>query len=153
MGLASGGLFGIGIGASKQKWGGLAEAHTDFIFSVIGEELGLIGTVLVILLFGLLVMSIFKIALGAPTSFERYATAGIGCWITMQIAINMGSVLSLIPVVGVTLPFVSYGGSSLLSSYIALGFVLGVARRTESIRTAILAKRTVRRRVKQEKSA
>ncbi len=141
MGLASGGLLGIGIGASKQKWGGLAEAHTDFIFSVIGEELGLIGTLIVITLFGLLIMSIFKIALLAHTSFERYATAGIGCWITMQIAINLGSVLSLIPVVGVTLPFVSYGGSSLLSLYIAIGFVLGVARRSENIRTAILARR------------
>lgn len=141
MGLASGGLLGIGIGASKQKWGGLAEAHTDFIFSVIGEELGLIGTLIVITLFGLLIMSIFKISLLAHTSFERYATAGIGCWITMQIAINLGSVLSLIPVVGVTLPFVSYGGSSLLSLYIAIGFVLGVARRSENIRTAILARR------------
>lgn len=141
MGLASGGLLGIGIGASKQKWGGLAEAHTDFIFSVIGEELGLVGTLIVVLLFAVLLISIFKIALGAPTTFERYATAGIGCWISMQVAINMGSVLSLIPVAGVTLPLVSYGGSSLLSVYIALGFVLGVARRTEPIRNAILARR------------
>ena len=143
MGLASGGLLGIGIGASKQKWGGLAEAHTDFIFSVIGEELGLIGTLIVVVLFALLLISIFKIALGAPTAFERYATAGIGCWISMQVAVNMGSVLSLIPVAGVTLPLVSYGGSSLLSVYIAIGFVLGVARRTESIRIALLDRRKI----------
>ena len=110
-------------------------------FSVIGEELGLVGTLIVVLLFAVLLISIFKIALGAPTTFERYATAGIGCWISMQVAINMGSVLSLIPVAGVTLPLVSYGGSSLLSVYIALGFVLGVARRTEPIRNAILARR------------
>ena len=146
MGLASGGLLGIGIGASKQKWGGLAEAHTDFIFSVIGEELGLIGTLIVVVLFALLLISIFKIALGAPTVFERYATAGIGCWISMQVAINMGSVLSLIPVAGVTLPLVSYGGSSLLSVFIAIGFVLGVARRTESIRIALLDRRKNDRR-------
>ena len=146
MGLASGGLLGIGIGASKQKWGGLAEAHTDFIFSVIGEELGLIGTLIVVVLFALLLISIFKIALGAPTAFERYATAGIGCWISMQVAVNMGSVLSLIPVAGVTLPLVSYGGSSLLSVYIAMGFVLGVARRTESIRIALLDRRKNDRR-------
>ena len=143
MGLASGGLLGIGIGASKQKWGGLAEAHTDFIFSVIGEELGLIGTLIVVVLFALLLISIFKIALGAPTAFERYATAGIGCWISMQVAVNMGSVLSLIPVAGVTLPLVSYGGSSLLSVFIAMGFVLGVARRTESIRIALLDRRKI----------
>ena len=143
MGLASGGLLGIGIGASKQKWGGLAEAHTDFIFSVIGEELGLIGTLIVVVLFALLLISIFKIALGAPTAFERYATSGIGCWISMQVAVNMGSVLSLIPVAGVTLPLVSYGGSSLLSVYIAMGFVLGVARRTESIRIALLDRRKI----------
>ena len=146
MGLASGGLLGIGIGASKQKWGGLAEAHTDFIFSVIGEELGLIGTLIVVVLFALLLISIFKIALGAPTVFERYATAGIGCWISMQVAVNMGSVLSLIPVAGVTLPLVSYGGSSLLSVFIAMGFVLGVARRTESIRIALLDRRNNDRR-------
>ena len=146
MGLASGGLLGIGIGASKQKWGGLAEAHTDFIFSVIGEELGLIGTLIVVVLFALLLISIFKIALGAPTAFERYATAGIGCWISMQVAVNMGSVLSLIPVAGVTLPLVSYGGSSLLSVFIAMGFVLGVARRTESIRIALLDRRKNDRR-------
>lgn len=146
MGLASGGLLGIGIGASKQKWGGLAEAHTDFIFSVIGEELGLIGTLIVVVLFALLLISIFKIALGAPTVFERYATAGIGCWISMQVAVNMGSVLSLIPVAGVTLPLVSYGGSSLLSVFIAMGFVLGVARRTESIRIALLDRRKNDRR-------
>ena len=146
MGLASGGLLGIGIGASKQKWGGLAEAHTDFIFSVIGEELGLIGTLIVVVLFALLLISIFKIALGAPTVFERYATAGIGCWISMQVAVNMGSVLSLIPVAGVTLPLVSYGGSSLLSVFIAIGFVLGVARRTESIRIALLDRRNNDRR-------
>ena len=94
----------------------------------------------------LLLISIFKIALGAPTVFERYATAGIGCWISMQVAINMGSVLSLIPVAGVTLPLVSYGGSSLLSVFIAIGFVLGVARRTESIRIALLDRRKNDRR-------
>ncbi|MSX44570.1 MAG: putative lipid II flippase FtsW [Actinobacteria bacterium] len=144
MGLASGGLFGIGLGASRQKWGTLAEAHTDFIFSVIGEELGLLGTLSVLMLFAALILSIFKIALGASTSFEKYATAGIGCWISMQLTLNIGSVVGLIPVVGVTLPFMSYGGSSLLSVFIAAGFVIGVARRTPNIRESILHRRNIK---------
>lgn len=144
MGLASGGFFGIGLGASRQKWGTLAEAHTDFIFSVIGEELGLLGTLAVLLLFSGLILSIFKVALGASTSFEKYATAGIGCWISMQLILNIGSVVGLIPVVGVTLPFMSYGGSSLLALFIAAGFVLGVARRTPNIREALLLRRTLK---------
>ncbi len=144
MGLASGGLFGIGLGASRQKWGTLAEAHTDFIFSVIGEELGLLGTLSVLVLFAGLILSIFKVALGANTIFEKYAVAGIGCWMSMQLTLNIGSVVGLIPVVGVTLPFMSYGGSSLLSVFIAAGFVLGVARRTPNIREAILQRRTLK---------
>lgn len=144
MGLASGGIFGIGLGASRQKWGTLAEAHTDFIFSVIGEELGLLGTFAVLLLFAGLILSIFKVALGASTGFEKYASAGIGCWISMQLILNIGSVVGLIPVVGVTLPFMSYGGSSLLALFIAAGFVLGVARRTPNIREALLLRRTLK---------
>ena len=129
LGLASGGVFGVGLGASRQKWGNLAEAHTDFIFSVIGEELGLFGTIAVLLLFSALIFSIFRIALRAKDPMSKYACAGIGAWIAFQTILNIGSATSMIPVVGVTLPLVSYGGSSLVATYLALGFVLGAARR------------------------
>ena len=129
LGLASGGFFGVGLGASRQKWGNLAEAHTDFIFSVIGEELGLFGTFMILLLFSALIFSIFRIALRAKDPMSKYACAGIGTWISFQTIMNIGSATSLIPVVGVTLPLVSYGGSSLVATYLALGFVLGAARR------------------------
>jgi cell division protein FtsW len=129
MGLASGGLFGVGLGASRQKWGNLAEAHTDFIFSVIGEELGLIGTLVVLFLFAALIFAIFKIAVRASDPMIRYTCAGIGCWITVQVVLNIGSATSVLPVVGVTLPLLSYGGSSLISIYLALGFVMGAALR------------------------
>ena len=129
LGLASGGFFGVGLGASRQKWGNLAEAHTDFIFSVIGEELGLFGTFIILLLFSALIFSVFRIALRAKDPMSKYACAGIGSWIAFQTIMNIGSATSLIPVVGVTLPLVSYGGSSLIATYLALGFVLGAARR------------------------
>ena len=137
MGLASGGLFGVGLGASRQKWGNLAEAHTDFIFSVIGEELGLLGTLAVLLLLSALIYSIFKIAIRAHEPMARYVCAGIGCWILAQTIMNIGSATSVLPVVGVTLPLVSYGGSSLFATIIALGFVLGTARRDPAIFAAL----------------
>ena len=137
MGLASGGLWGSGLGASKQKWANLAEAHTDFIFSVIGEELGLLGTLLVLALYAALIYSILRIALKTKDDFSRYVTAGIACWFIAQVTVNIGSVTSVIPVIGVTLPFISYGGSSLLANLLAVGYVLGVARRTPEIAEGI----------------
>jgi cell division protein FtsW len=137
MGLASGGLWGSGLGASKQKWANLAEAHTDFIFSVIGEELGLLGTLLVLSLYATLIYSILRIALKTKDDFSRYATAGVACWFIAQVTINIGSVTSLLPVIGVTLPLISYGGSSLLANLVAIGYVLGVARRTPEISEGI----------------
>jgi len=133
LGLASGGLFGVGLGASRQKWGNLAEAHTDFIFSVIGEELGLIGTLGVLLLFAALLLAIFRIAIRAADPMVRYTSAGIGCWIAVQVVLNIGSATSLLPVVGVTLPLLSYGGSSLIATYLALGFVSGAAMRDPTL--------------------
>jgi len=141
MGLASGGLWGSGLGASKQKWANLAEAHTDFIFSVIGEELGLLGTLLVLALYAVLIYSILRVAIKTKDDFSRYVAAGIACWLIAQVAVNIGSVTSLIPVIGVTLPFISYGGSSLLANLIAVGYVLGVARRTPEISEGIKASR------------
>ena len=139
MGLASGGLWGSGLGASKQKWANLAEAHTDFIFSVIGEELGLLGSLLVLGLYSALIYAIVRVALKTKDNFSRYATAAIACWFIAQVTINIGSATSLIPVIGVTLPFISYGGSSLLANLLAVGFVLGVARRIPEIAYGIKA--------------
>jgi cell division protein FtsW len=144
MGLASGGALGTGLGSSKQKWGNLPEAHTDFIFAVIGEELGLLGTLAVLALFAILILAIFRVALRSQDSFERYATAGVGCWFAVQVLLNIGTVISVMPVVGVTLPFISYGGSSLLSSFIAIGFVLGVLRRDPEIAREIKEKKAAR---------
>lgn len=133
LGLASGGLFGVGLGASRQKWGNLSQAHTDFIFSVIGEELGLFGTLSTLALLSVLLFSIFKIALRAKDPMVRYVSCGIGCWIAIQTILNIGSTLSVIPVVGVTLPLVSYGGSALIATYMGIGFVIGAARRDPAI--------------------
>ncbi|CAB4672549.1 unannotated protein [freshwater metagenome] len=129
LGLASGGLFGVGLGASRQKWGNLPEAHTDFIFSVIGEELGLFGTLLTLLLISTLIFAIFKIALRTADPMVRYVSSGIGCWIAIQSILNIGSAISILPVVGVTLPLVSYGGSALIATYLGIAFVIGAARR------------------------
>ncbi|NDC51581.1 MAG: putative lipid II flippase FtsW [Actinobacteria bacterium] len=144
MGLASGGALGTGLGSSKQKWGNLPEAHTDFIFAVIGEELGLLGTLAVLILFGILILGIFRVALRAENSFESYASAGIGCWFAIQVLLNIGTVISVLPVVGVTLPFISYGGSSLLASFISIGFVLGVLRRDPVIAAEIAERKRSR---------
>jgi len=129
LGLASGGLFGVGLGASRQKWGNLTQAHTDFIFAIIGEELGLFGTLVTLLLLTLLLFAIFRIALRASEPMVRYVSSGLGCWFAIQIVLNIGSAISVLPVVGVTLPLVSYGGSALVATYMGIGFVLGAARR------------------------
>jgi cell division protein FtsW len=134
LGLASGGIFGVGLGGSRQKWGNLAEAHTDFIFAVIGEELGLLGTLVVLALLAALIFSIFKISLRCADPMSRYVGAGIGSWIAIQTILNIGSATSVLPVVGVTLPFVSYGGSALISLYIGLGYVFGSALRDPEVK-------------------
>ncbi|MFM7452123.1 MAG: putative lipid II flippase FtsW, partial [Actinomycetota bacterium] len=144
MGLASGGAVGTGLGSSKQKWGGLPEVHTDFIFAIIGEELGLLGTLATLGLFGILILGIFKVAINAQNSFDRYVCAGIGCWISVQVLLNIGTVISVIPVVGVTLPLISYGGSSLIATFIALGYVLGVLRRDPQIAAEIRQRKAAR---------
>ena len=133
LGLASGGFFGVGLGASRQKWGNLPAAHTDFIFSVIGEELGLFGTLSTLALLSILLFSIFRIALRSHEPMVRFVCSGIGCWIAIQTILNIGSALSVLPVVGVTLPLVSYGGSALIATYMGIGFVIGAARRDPKI--------------------
>ncbi|MDQ6641010.1 MAG: putative lipid II flippase FtsW, partial [Actinomycetota bacterium] len=110
LGMASGGIFGKGIGASQQKWGNLPEPHTDFIFAVLGEELGLVGTILVLVLFLSIAYAGIRIALQAKEPFVRYMSAGITVWLSVQMVINVGMVLALLPVIGLPLPLVSYGG-------------------------------------------
>jgi cell division protein FtsW len=147
LGLASGGIFGVGLGGSRQKWGNLAEAHTDFIFAVIGEELGLLGTLAVLALLAALIFSIFKISLRCKDPMSRYVGSGIGCWIAVQTVLNVGSATSVMPVVGVTLPFVSYGGSALISLYLGLGYVFGSALRDPEVKNE-LHKAIERRRLR-----
>ncbi len=138
LGLATGGVFGVGLGGSRQKWGNLPEAHTDFIYSVIGEELGLVGTLGVLILLGTLVYSIFRISLRASDPFSRYVCAGVACWIGIQSILNIGTAISVLPVVGVTLPLVSYGGSALLTTICALGFVAGVSLRDKEVKKELV---------------
>ncbi|MDP9442876.1 MAG: putative lipid II flippase FtsW [Actinomycetota bacterium] len=127
--LANGGWWGVGLGASVQKWEGkLPEAHNDFIFAIIGEELGLFGTLLVLLLFGLLVFAGFGIAARTRDPFARYAAAGITIWLAAQAVINIGMVLGLLPVIGIPLPLVSYGGSALVPTLVALGVLVNLAK-------------------------
>jgi cell division protein FtsW len=128
--LGDGGLFGVGLGSSRQKFTWLPAPHNDAIFAVIGEELGLIGASLVILLFSLLGYRCYRIASQAPDRFGMLLVVGISTWVVFQALFNIGGVTSAIPFTGITLPFVSYGGSSLIVTLAALGIVLNVSRQT-----------------------
>jgi cell division protein FtsW len=139
--MSSGGLLGKGIGASQQKWGNLPEAHTDFIFAVLGEELGLIGTLLVLALFLVIAYAGIRVAVRTRDPFMRYTAAGVTIWLTCQMMINIGMVLALLPVIGLPLPLVSYGGSSLLPELVALGLLVSFARCEPGARAALRARR------------
>jgi cell division protein FtsW len=128
IGLGSGGLFGVGLGASRQKWNTLPNAHTDFIYSIIGEELGLLGALLVLSLFGLFVYAGIRIALRAPDRLGQLLASGITAWIGLQAVVNLGAVTGLLPITGVPMPFVSFGGSSLIVSLAAVGVLVSVGR-------------------------
>ncbi|WP_395694691.1 putative lipid II flippase FtsW [Nocardioides sp.] len=142
--LASGGIFGEGIGASRQKWGDLPEAHTDFIFAVLGEELGLVGTLLVVGLFVTIAYAAIRVARQTQDAFVRYMTFGIVVWLLGQMIINVGMVLALFPVIGLPLPLVSYGGSALVPSLVALGLLIGFARREPEAARALAQRRKAR---------
>lgn len=126
--LGSGGWFGVGLGASRQKWSYVPNAHTDFIYAILGEELGLIGTLLVLVLFGLFLSLGVRIALRAPDKFGLLIAGGITGWIGLQALINMGAVSGLLPITGVPLPLISFGGSSLVFTMAAIGILLSVGR-------------------------
>lgn len=126
--LASGGIWGTGLGRSKLKWSWIPEVENDFIFAIIGEELGLVGAMFVILLFFAMGATMFKIAKNQTTPFNRYLVVGIMLWVVMQAFINIAVVLGLLPVLGVPLPLISAGGSSLVATLGAIGVVLAVER-------------------------
>jgi cell division protein FtsW len=126
--MASGGWFGVGLGQSRSKWSYIPEAQNDFILAIIGEELGLVGTLAIVVLFIVLVLSMYRVAHRSGSIFVKVTTAGVIAWLGGQAFINMGMVTGLLPVIGVTLPFISYGGSSLLACLLAVGLVLNAAR-------------------------
>ncbi|MFD5556307.1 putative lipid II flippase FtsW [Streptomyces sp. NPDC127068] len=139
--LASGGLFGSGLGASVEKWGQLPEAHTDFIFAIAGEELGLAGTLSVLGLFAALGYAGIRVAGRTEDPFVRYAAGGVTTWIMAQAVINMGAVLGLLPIAGVPLPLFSYGGSALLPTMFAVGLLIAFARDEPAARAALARQR------------
>ncbi len=128
LGLGSGGWFGVGIGQSRQKYEYLPEANTDSIFAIIGEETGFVGSVAVILMFVFASWRGFRIAKRATDGFGRLLAVGITSWISLQTIINLSAMVALLPLTGVPLPFISYGGSSLIIMLAAVGIVLNISR-------------------------
>ncbi|MFJ3380418.1 putative lipid II flippase FtsW [Curtobacterium sp. NPDC090217] len=126
--LASGGVFGVGLGNSKAKWSWLPEADNDYIFAIIGEELGLIGAVVVLALFVVLAIGMIKVIRLSNDPFVRTVTGGVLAWVIGQALVNIGVVLGLLPVLGVPLPLISAGGSALIMTLVAIGVVLSFAR-------------------------
>jgi cell division protein FtsW len=138
----SGGWTGVGLGASRQKWDYLPNAHSDFIFAIVGEELGLLGAIFVLAMFGLLLFAGTRIAIAAPDTFGRLMAAGITGWIGLQTIINLGAVTGLMPITGVPLPLLSFGGTALVVTLAGIGALGGIAR--AGARTASRPRRGVR---------
>jgi cell division protein FtsW len=126
----SGGLLGVGIGNSKQKLFYLPEPHTDFILAIIAEEIGFIGVSVLLILFAFVVIRGIKIALNAPEVFGAYLAMGISCMLAIQVIVNMGVVMALLPTKGLTLPFISYGGSSLIVSLTGMGILMNISKKS-----------------------
>jgi len=138
--LGSGGIFGVGLGAGREKWGWVPESTSDFIFAIIGEELGLIGTLCVTALYGGLAFAGLRIARRMTDLFSRLAATGITAWIVMQAVVNIGVVIGVVPITGVPLPLVSAGLSSLLSTLVALGMLMSFARLEPGAQEALAAR-------------
>ena len=145
--LAAGGVGGTGLGDSKMKWNWIPMVDNDYIFSVVGEEWGLLGASILIMLFVLLAMSLIRILNRTDRLFERYVLLGIVSWITIQAFVNIGVVLNFLPVLGVTLPLISAGGTSLLITLTTLGIALGIERRNSQAKPVSAARQTSRVRV------
>jgi cell division protein FtsW len=140
--LGSGGIFGVGLGASREKWGWLPESTSDFIFAIIGEELGLVGTLCVTALYGGLAFAGLRVARRAPDTFSRLLSAAITAWIVGQAVINIGAVIGATPITGVPLPLVSKGLSSVLVTMVGLGMLMSFARREPGASQALAASGT-----------
>jgi cell division protein FtsW len=132
VGIASGGWFGQGLGASRAKWGFLPEAQTDFIFAVVAEETGLVGASALIGAFVLIGWIGIRVALAAPDRFGMLLASGITGWLMIQAFLNIGMVVGVLPITGEALPFVSAGGSSLMTALAAAGLLVGIARRARN---------------------
>lgn len=145
--LAAGGIGGTGLGDSRMKWNWIPMVENDYIFSVVGEEWGLLGASILIILFVLLAMSLIRILNRTDRLFERYVLLGIVSWITIQAFVNIGVVLNFLPVLGVTLPLISAGGTSLLITLTTLGIALGIERRNSQAKPVSTARQTSRVRV------
>jgi cell division protein FtsW len=128
--IGSGGFLGLGLGRSIQVYGYLPEAANDSIFAIIAEEFGLIGSLAIVVLFGLLVYRGLQVARNAPDMFARLAAAGISLWLMFQAMINIGAMLAVLPLTGIPLPFISYGGTSLVISLFAAGILLNISKFT-----------------------
>jgi cell division protein FtsW len=126
--LGNGGLFGVGLGASRARWFYLPNAHTDFIFAIIGEETGLIGGLTIIALFIVLGVAGWVVAARAPDRFGRMVAAGITVWISFQALVNIGGVLGAVPITGIALPFVSFGSTALVVSMAAIGVLVNISQ-------------------------
>lgn len=129
--LASGGWFGVGLGQSRQKWNWIPEAHNDFIFAIIGEELGLLGTTVIVALFGIFAVALVRVVLRHNDVFVRILSGTVMVWLLGQAFVNIAVVTGLLPVIGVPLPFISYGGSALTFALAGVGVVLSFARVTQ----------------------
>ena len=138
--LGAGGWFGVGLGGSRQKWGYLPEAHTDFIFAIIGEELGLVGTLAVLILFAVLAYAGIRVAQRSRDMFSRLAASAIVAWLLVQALVNIGAVIGVLPITGIPLPLISAGGSALLPTMFALGMLMSLARREPSAAAALAAR-------------
>ncbi|WP_369372030.1 putative lipid II flippase FtsW [Promicromonospora sp. Populi] len=145
-GLGTGGLWGVGLGGSREKWSYLPEAHNDFIFAVIGEELGFFGTVLVLALFALLGLAMSRVIRRHTDPFVKVATAAVACWVVGQAFVNIGVVIGVLPVIGVPLPLVSSGGSALITTMAALGMIISFARTEPGAAKALAARGSVVRK-------
>ncbi len=145
-GLATGGLTGIGLGESREKWSYLPMAHNDFILAIIGEELGLLGTLLVLALFGVLAVAITRVVRRHSDPFVQITASAIGAWVLGQAIVNIAVVIGLLPVIGVPLPLVSAGGSALVTTMVAMGVLLSFARAEPGAAEALAARPNVVRR-------
>lgn len=149
--LASGGFFGVGLGQSRQKWSYVPEAENDFIFSILGEEMGFVGTIFVVLLFSMIALVLYVASKRAQDTFSRITLLTIMSWLVGQAVVNIAMVSGLLPVIGVPLPFISYGGSALLMSLLAIGVAFAIIREQENLTPFTFSVRKIKFNKKNDK--